>query len=256
MPQYDTDQVEDPDQLDCPLMAIAVDSGPHQSGEHSHQKSQLLYAVQGVMTITAGNQLHILTPNRAIWLPAGLKHSATTSGFHYRSLYFCPRSFNDLPEETFQLNVTALLRELILRVCHWPAHYPETGAETRLADVLVDEILNAEQSSLQLPLPADRRLQVVVQLLMETPSGQWTMEELAKQAGASARTLSRRFREETGMSFSHWRQQLVLLKALELLSEGRSVTEVSSRLGFASDSAFISMFRRLMGISPGRYLKQ
>ncbi|ELT96292.1 hypothetical protein CAPTEDRAFT_131423, partial [Capitella teleta] len=156
----------------------------------------------------------------------------------------------------FQLNVTPLLRELILRVCQWPVHYPEKGAETRLAGVLLDEIQNAEHSSLQLPLPTDRRLQMVVNLLMETPAGKWTIGELAHQAGASERTISRRFKEETGMSFNHWRQQLLLLKALELLSENGSVTEVSTSLGFASDSAFISMFRRLMGVSPGRYLKQ
>ncbi|MCR3775217.1 helix-turn-helix domain-containing protein, partial [Pseudomonas aeruginosa] len=46
-----------------------------------------------------------------------------------------------------------------------------------------------------------------------------------------------------------------LLEAQRRLAEGRSVTEVAHALGYASDSAFIAMYRRVCGQSPGRALR-
>ncbi len=254
MPLYRHDDVQDPDTLDCPLMGIAVDAGPHESPCHQHKKAQLLYAVEGSMTITMADTLCILLPNRAAWLPPGVEHSTRTQGFHYRSLYFDTRYFTCLPETPCLLNVTPLLRELILRVCEWLPDYPEDGAEMRLATVLQDELNNAVRADLTLPLPLDRRLRVIADYLLQHPADTRTLSELAADAGASSRTVSRYFRHETGMSFSDWRQQLRLLKAMELLSEKLPIAEISTRLGFASDSAFIAMFRRQTGVSPGRYL--
>ena len=73
------------------------------------------------------------------------------------------------------------------------------------------------------------------------------------EAGASERTLARLFRSETGMTFAAWRQQLRLIRALELLAEGTAVTEVALAVGFDSPSSFIAMFRRSLGTTPSRY---
>lgn len=72
-------------------------------------------------------------------------------------------------------------------------------------------------------------------------------------AGASARTLARIFREETGMTFGHWRQQIRLLAALERLAGGEAVTIVALECGYESPSSFIAMFRRALGVTPGKY---
>ncbi len=74
-------------------------------------------------------------------------------------------------------------------------------------------------------------------------------------AGASARTLARLFEREAGMTFGSWRQQLRLLRSLELLAGGESVTSVALSLGYESLSAFVSMFRRNLGRTPGRYFE-
>ena len=256
MPLYNDDNVQDPDTLDCPLMGIAVDAGPHESAAHQHRKAQLLYAVEGSMTITMEDTLCILSPNRAAWLPPGIVHSTRTQGFHYRSLYFDTRYFRALPQSQCLLNVTPLLRELILRACEWQPGHPVNGSEMRLAEVLLDELFSAVRSDLMLPLPTDRRLRVITDYLLFHPADPRTLTALAAEAGASGRTVSRLFRQETGMSFSHWRQQLKLLQAMEHLARGLPVSDVSTLLGFASDSAFIAMFRGLTGISPGQYAKK
>ncbi|XOT98243.1 helix-turn-helix domain-containing protein, partial [Alcaligenes pakistanensis] len=55
---------------------------------------------------------------------------------------------------------------------------------------------------------------------------------------------TRLFRQQTGMSFSEWRQQACLLAALAKLSAGQSVTQIALDLGYDSSSAFSTMFRR------------
>jgi AraC-like DNA-binding protein len=79
------------------------------------------------------------------------------------------------------------------------------------------------------------------------------LEQWARSAGASGRTLARLFRRETGMSFGAWRQQARLIEALTRLGAGEPVTHVALDLGYDSPSAFTAMFRRSLGVTPSRY---
>jgi len=62
--------------------------------------------------------------------------------------------------------------------------------------------------------------------------------------------LSRLFTTEAGTRFRRWQRQVRLLTALELLAEGRLVTEVAFEVGYDSRSAFINAFRRTFGTPP------
>jgi AraC-like DNA-binding protein len=72
----------------------------------------------------------------------------------------------------------------------------------------------------------------------------------------SERSLARLIQLELGMSFGQWRQQLHIIFALEALSDGTAVQAVALRLGYESVSAFITMFKKAMGHSPGHYLRK
>jgi AraC-like DNA-binding protein len=87
------------------------------------------------------------------------------------------------------------------------------------------------------------------------PPGERDFEAWAAACGASARTLARLFRRETGLSFRVWRQQVRLIAALERLSAGESVGRVSAALGYRSASAFTAMFRRALGRPPQDFLR-
>lgn len=67
--------------------------------------------------------------------------------------------------------------------------------------------------------------------------------------------MARHFRKETGMSFVQWRQQLRILEALRRLGRKEPVTTVAIELGYDSPNAFISMFKKALGHTPGRYFK-
>jgi AraC-like DNA-binding protein len=101
-------------------------------------------------------------------------------------------------------------------------------------------------------MPRDKRLHAISQALLNDPSLPLSLDEWGLRVGASARTLARGFMRETGLTYAQWRTQCRLLVAHTQLAEGASVTAVAHRVGYASDSAFIAMYRRLYGEPPGR----
>src|SRR5699024_7100570 len=106
---------------------------------------------------------------------------------------------------------------------------------------------------LHLPMPNDRRLKRLVETMLDDPSVRLSMEEWGARLGASSRTLARLFQRETGMSFGRWRQQLHVGLALQGLASGETVTSAAINLGYESPSAFIAMFKRMVGTTPARY---
>ncbi|MFB8278952.1 helix-turn-helix domain-containing protein [Nocardia colli] len=76
---------------------------------------------------------------------------------------------------------------------------------------------------------------------------------MGRQVGASQRTLSRRFRAETGVSFESWRTFERLNAALPLLGAGLPISQVARSVGYRTASAFITAFRREIGTTPAAY---
>jgi AraC-like DNA-binding protein len=70
----------------------------------------------------------------------------------------------------------------------------------------------------------------------------------------SERSLARLIVAETGMSFGRWRQQLNIILALQWMAKSTSVQQVASDLGYESVGSFVTMFRKALGTSPGRYM--
>ena len=240
-----------------PIVALARDhAGPHRFPPHRHRRAQLVYAVEGVMTVETTGGTWVVAPQHAVWVPAGVEHEVRAAGpLAMRTLYVDPAAARGMPETCCVVGVPALLRELILRaVAGSPGVAPDRAA-ARLLAVIPDELLRLEPEPLHLPLPGDRRLKAVTERLAASPADGRPLAAWARAAGASERTLARLFLAETGLTFGAWRQRLRLLAAVARLAEGQAVTTVAYDLGYDSPSAFIAMFRRAFGTTPGRYLR-
>jgi AraC-like DNA-binding protein len=171
-----------------------------------------------------------------------------------RTLYFLPRLCPKFSEKCFVMNVSPLLRELILHACKFKRLNKRALAKQRIIEMIVDQLKTVDSIPLQLPHPTDARAMRVVDALRADPGDQRDLGRLCKDCGASKRTIQRVFLEETNMNFGKWRQQLRLLRGLELMASGEKVTAAALEAGYSSPSAFISMFRRQLGTTPMRYL--
>lgn len=232
---------------------------------HTHERGQLLFAFAGVMTVSTAAGSWTVPPERAIWVPAGVEHTVRFhGGAAMRTLYLDADAVPAFArakdgakdgDGVRVIAVTALLRELILRACTLPVLYDEAGPDGRLMAVLVDELAAGPTAGIGLPMPRDRRLASVCRSIVADPADDRTLEGWAEAVGASARTLARLFRRETGMGFAAWRQQARLQAAVARLAAGAGVTEVALDLGYDSPSAFTAMFRRTLGQPPRRYVR-
>ena len=215
---------------------------------------RLVYASRGGMRVRTAQGEWMVPPHRALWVPAGLSHRVEMRGrVSLRTLYFRPPLSRRLPRECRVMNVSALLRELILHVAKRAAADPSLSSEAHAIALLLEQLVAIEVVPLQLPLPRDPRAVKAAALLATSAGARRPLASLGRAAGASPRTLQRLFAAETGLTFEKWRQRSRLIRSVELLSEGRKVTRVALDVGYDSPSAFIAMFREL-GSTPRRYL--
>ena len=252
------DPVKDVTDVSMPIVAMAKEfpSG-HLIPLHQHGRSQLLYASSGVMTVTTHGGIWVVPPFRAVWVPAHTQHQINVSGdLSMRTLYIDPTYFSGPSVGCCVIFVSPLLKELILHAMNMPRLYPLKGAEERLLTVILDQIRSMRIAPLKLPIPDDVRLKKIYKHLSINPGDSRTLEAWGKMVGATSRTLSRLFRLEIGMSFVQWRQQLRILEALRRLAIKEPVTTVAIDLGYDSPSAFISMFKKTLGKTPGQYFAQ
>ena len=226
----------------------------YRSKAHSHEWDQLTYATHGVMTVHTAKGVWVVPPHRAVWVPAGIEHTEEMSGrVAARSLFFVPGLSKSLPRDCSTVNVTPLLRELILQATRIGVLDRKLPTQARLIGVILDQLEALRTAALQLPNPNDQRALRTAALLRESPGRPESLSEIARLVGASKRTIERLFRAETGMPFNQWRQRLRLIHALRLLADGLPVTSVALEAGYGSTSAFIAMFKKEVGTTPSRY---
>ncbi|MEU8482499.1 helix-turn-helix transcriptional regulator [Streptomyces sp. NPDC048641] len=222
---------------------------------HRHDEHQIVYAGSGVLAVTTDAGTWFAPGTRAIWVPAGCVHAHRAHGHLDLHTLGLPARVNPLGLDVpTVLTVSPLLRELLLAATLGP--HDDTPESRRLRAVLLDQLRASPQQPLQLPTPTDPRLEAVCDLLHDDPADPRPLAALGRASGAGERTLSRLFRRELGMTFPQWRTQLRLYHALRMLAEGEPVTAVAHRCGWSSTSAFIDVFRRAFGSTPGEHSRR
>jgi AraC-like DNA-binding protein len=227
---------------------------PHRLAPHAHDWDQLTYAASGVLRVETSEAAWTVPPHCAVWVPAGVSHAEEMHApVSVRTLYFAPRLAKALPRECRTVNIPALLHELILHVSRHGALDKRNRSDANLIGVLLDELARVTAVPLQVPLPRDARALRFAGDVQRRPGDGSSIAALARRAGASRRTLERLFLAETGMRVGDWRRRVRLLHAVRRLAEGDSVGNVASESGYASVSAFVAVFRKTFGTTPGRY---
>jgi AraC-like DNA-binding protein/quercetin dioxygenase-like cupin family protein len=219
--------------------------------QHAHATHQLSVASRSAVALAVGDRTWVVPRSRALWLPAGVPHSVEAIGVaEMITLWFDPARCPIRWTEPTTVAVDDLLAALVARLADPDLPAPERSRTERVA---FDLLRPLPVDELGLALPRDDRARAVGEGLLLEPADDRTLAEWGHEVGASERTLTRCFSEQTGLSFQEWRTRARITAALRLLLAGEPVARVAMTVGYATPSAFCAAFRRTMGRSPGSY---
>ncbi len=223
---------------------------------HQHPWGEFVYSFSGVMGVKVAGQHLLAPPHYGIWLPPDVQHvGLNRREAHHCSLYLARKGCAAMPPTPCALTVSPLVRALLEHLSQLAPAHAITGQDERLLQVLADQLAQAPRSNSYLPHSDDPVLAPVLQALSAEPGDNRTQAELAGAAHTTERTLDRRCQRDLGMGLSEWRQRLRVVKAVPRLQAGDKVEAIALDLGYASASAFIAMFRRLMKVTPDEFRK-
>lgn len=228
--------------------------GRHYFPLHAHVWHQVVYAISGVLTTAVEGRTFVISPEQAIWLPAGVQHRVgSLLGAEFRSLWIADELGLGLPESPTIFSVTPLLQALIVEAAGLAGKEDTDGYTDRITCLILDQLRRARALPGALPWPRSENLTKLCEALYADPADARSSETWGRALGMSGRTLARRFEAELGMSLRSWRRRLRLFRSIELLGGGLSVTQTAMQLGYGSTSAFVYAFRTEMDCTPQAY---
>jgi AraC-like DNA-binding protein len=242
----------------APVLAFAFERSTAEdwAPEHSHARGQFIALTRGLLVVEAGSEQWVFPSGRCAWIPPDCKHKARSVGGAAGSMvYLSPEMCRGLPKTPCLFSSSGLLFAIVDRVLPWDPWQPLNPAQRRLIRLLRDEIAQPDEQRLRLPLPRDKRLARVARALLDDVADDRGLDGWALFAGMSRRAFMRAFSAEVGLSFGRWRQQARLFAALEMLAQDESVTDAAIAVGYDSVSAFIEMFRKMLGTTPQVYFR-
>lgn len=250
---------QDVDRSDGPVViatAGTLDAERFSVPAHKHIRGQLMGSTRGLLAVELQTGRWVVPAIHSVWLPPDHLHSVQSHGsFDGWSVFVAPAACDTLPNRPCTFRTPTLLREAVLRAATWSGEDLD-DAQQRIAGVIIDEIRTAPLDVLGLPIPQEKRLARIANAFIADPSDGRDLETWANWAAISSRTLSRRFVDETGFTFTAWRQRVRLLRSLEMLAADMPVTTIALDLGYSTGSAFISLFRKTFGMTPAAYRRQ
>jgi AraC-like DNA-binding protein len=224
--------------------------------EHQHDYHQLLYAREGLLVVHSPVGRWVVPPTRAIWMPAGTRHSSRCVGdVEQRNVSVEIEAGSQLPSVPCAVEVGPLLRQLLQAAEAVSYPYDEDTRDGRVMRLILDELKTLAVLPLHLPHPTDERIAAICSHITSHPDDTATLDDWATHTGLHMKTIQRLFTRELGMTFGQWRQRSRLLAGLERLAHGLPVIQVAMALGYESPSAFSAMFRKHFGLSPSAFFK-
>ena len=228
----------------------------YQGNSHRHRLAQLVYPVRGVVSVDTEQGCWVVTRLRAVSIPPWTEHRVTSHGnASIRSIFVNPDAHPRLLTELEAVEVTELLHELIREAGRHYVDFDEASVPATVIDLIVALVpsMRRSQTSIWLPRLEHPRLQPIAERFAAAAGCRDGIEAWADRLAVSPRHLARLFKAHTGITFQRWRALFLVQAAMKALAAGDSVTTVALDLGFSSTSAFIEMFKRETGRTPGSF---
>lgn len=242
------------DSLDRDVIALGTDYLPNTLLEtHQHRRAQFLYPATGLIEVSTDDGEWVIPPSCGVWIPPETGHETRMLDVSTRSLYIEPAAAPRHSKQCEVLSVSPLFRQLLLEAVDVPAEYDKKGRDGLLMQLILCELAKAKPLPFFAPIPQDSKLAKLCRDFIRNPKIDSLPQQWADKLHKSERSFSRFFRQQTGMSFSQWRQQVCLLNSLTQILSGRGITEIAFDLGYNSAGSFSTMFKKQMGQSPSHF---
>lgn len=232
---------------------IAEDLPRMRTRSHAHRRHQLLHSARGALLLVTPLSSWLLPSGRAAFLPAGLEHRVQAEGpVELRTVYLASE-YDRLPERVCVFDLPPVGRELVLFAMRFEAHEPLDALGARTFALLHELCVEWTRAPRPFDLASGTsdEVRAATAFVRERIALPLEVEDVARCAGLSVRTLHRRFALELGLGFRDYLGRARVLAAMAHLEEpGVRVSETAARVGFESVGAFTRAFRRLTGESP------
>lgn len=216
--------------------------------------AQLIRIRPGLIELELDKRRLIAPAEYLIWIPADTTYATYVRlPIEYMSIFVSDVLAARLPDKPCLIVQTAVVRALLDDFSQRCVLSLVDEWDVRQAELLIEHLVRAEHQDSYLPESRNLQLTQILQSIQLNPGDSTTLAQWAQLVNSTERTLARHFQRELGMSFIQWRNRARLLQALTWLQEGWSVQQIAARLGYSNPSAFILMFRKLLGFTPERY---
>lgn len=226
--------------------------------ERSFPDHYLLYVARGAIRLDVGERTWLLPPQRAAWVDAGTPIAVHSSRpFTTASVLFDARRFPSSKHGCRVFAMSALAREIVAYVTATP-YPPERGADAAfdLLAVLARELAD-DPDDFWLPRARTPALRRTIGALLVDPASPPSLSRAAASAAMSERTFSRRLAAECAISWRELVHRARMVRATELLAGERTkVASVAQAVGFASQPAFVTAFRRFARVTPSEFRRR
>lgn len=224
---------------------------------HAHGEAQLTYAASGMVQVHTAQGRWLVPSQLGVWIPAGVLHrvevltDAELWMVHWEP--FAARNWGPSAQldQTFAFRVTTLMRCLLTTAFLANSTADKTELVVRL---MLHELTETAHAPTFLPLPSSSVGKRIADVALGDHRNQLNIEQVASRAATSVRSVSRLFHAETGLTFKVWRQRARIVHAMDRLSRGKTIAQVSAELGFASTASFSCAFRQVINVTPTAFI--
>jgi len=220
----------------------------------------LLYGHEGLFVLETDVGSWRLPPTRAAWVPAGTVVTATTiRQVRCTSLFFHEGFGGPVAPELCVFHASPVVREMIRHARRFtPDQAGLDPARERFLLTLLDLCREQARQGTLFSLPKARSVELDRALAytrahLDQPV---RLDDAARHGAMSPRTLMRRLQGEIHMTFGQYLRAARMLRAMEHLAEGRTVSETAHAVGYATPSAFTTAFGRFAAMTPSDYRAQ
>ncbi|SMX78876.1 AraC-type DNA-binding protein [Brevibacterium aurantiacum] len=216
---------------------------------------EVAWQVRGRSQMNLEGKIIELAENDALWIPAGLTHSAQVHPDSVIFPYFFP--VDDTATVLDDASLAHLHHDetiyfLALKQMTTTIIHSRINLARQVLSILEHRILGGDE----LPRPRTPAAAAVAEALLFNPGDDRTIAQWAGEVHASVRSLERAFLRDTGLTLRQWRLHTRMNAARSLLATGASIASVSHRVGYTSPNSFTRAFRTFFGATPSQFRQQ